>query len=157
MKTIIAAVDFSPITERILAHAATLARAVHGRVVLVTALIPPVLPKEFAAAPNLGRVFIGTEKTVRRKLAALQQRLESEAVPTSSILLQGEPVRLIIEKASAARASYIVIGSHGHSAFFDLVVGSTTHGVLKHTSCAVVVIPAREIRPVRARRSSARA
>jgi universal stress protein A len=34
-----------------------------------------------------------------------------------------------------------VLGSHGHTAFYDLLVGSTAAGVLKHAPCPVVVVP----------------
>jgi nucleotide-binding universal stress UspA family protein len=35
-----------------------------------------------------------------------------------------------------------VMGSHGHTALYDLLVGSTTHGVLMRAICPVVIIPA---------------
>jgi nucleotide-binding universal stress UspA family protein len=46
-----------------------------------------------------------------------------------------------VETAERLRASYIVMGSHGHTAFFDLLVGSNTHGVLRRSSCPVLVVP----------------
>jgi nucleotide-binding universal stress UspA family protein len=33
------------------------------------------------------------------------------------------------------------MGSHGHTAFYDLLVGSTTHGVLMRANCPVVIVP----------------
>jgi nucleotide-binding universal stress UspA family protein len=33
------------------------------------------------------------------------------------------------------------MGSHGHGAFYDLLVGSTTQGVLKRATCPVVIVP----------------
>jgi hypothetical protein len=37
---------------------------------------------------------------------------------------------------------HYVIGSHGHTAFHDLLVGGTASGVLKRATCPVVVVPA---------------
>jgi nucleotide-binding universal stress UspA family protein len=34
-----------------------------------------------------------------------------------------------------------VMGSHGHTALYDLLVGSTTHGVLMRAQCPVVIVP----------------
>jgi nucleotide-binding universal stress UspA family protein len=34
------------------------------------------------------------------------------------------------------------MGSHGHTAFYDLLVGSTTQGVLKKAPCPVLIVPA---------------
>jgi len=36
----------------------------------------------------------------------------------------------------------IVMGSHGHGALYELLVGSITQGVLKAAKCPVVVVPA---------------
>ena len=47
----------------------------------------------------------------------------------------------ILAKARSARAAYIVMGSHGHGAIYDLLVGSTTHGVLMNAPCPVLVVP----------------
>ena len=51
-------------------------------------------------------------------------------------------MRLIVEQAEKSRADYIVMGSHGHTAFYDLLVGSTTHGVLMRAKCPVLIVPA---------------
>ena len=42
----------------------------------------------------------------------------------------GAPSPHIIEQAQRVSADYIVMGSHGHTALYDLIVGSTTHGEL---------------------------
>uniref|UniRef100_UPI0040495246 universal stress protein n=1 Tax=Cephaloticoccus sp. TaxID=1985742 RepID=UPI0040495246 len=47
----------------------------------------------------------------------------------------------IIEQARKSRAAYIVIGSHGHSALYDLLAGSTATGVIKRAPCPVLVVP----------------
>ena len=47
----------------------------------------------------------------------------------------------VIEQANTCDPDYIVMGSHGHTAFYDLLVGSTTHGVLMRAKCPVVIVP----------------
>jgi nucleotide-binding universal stress UspA family protein len=37
------------------------------------------------------------------------------------------------------------MGSHGHTALYDLIAGSTTTRVLKGAPCPVVVVPAQKI------------
>ncbi|MBI4621943.1 MAG: universal stress protein [Verrucomicrobia bacterium] len=44
-------------------------------------------------------------------------------------------------QAEKNAADFIVMGSHGHTALYDLVVGSTTHGVLRRATCPVVIVP----------------
>jgi len=45
-----------------------------------------------------------------------------------------------------------VMGSHGHTALYDLLLGSTTHGVLFRAPCPVVIVPPKRPR-ARARKS----
>jgi nucleotide-binding universal stress UspA family protein len=50
-------------------------------------------------------------------------------------------VRTILDQAARVSADYVVMGSHGHTALYDLLVGSTTHGVLLRAPCPVVITP----------------
>lgn len=43
--------------------------------------------------------------------------------------------------AAAADADLIVVGSHGHGAVHDKLVGSTSERVIHHAPCPVVVVP----------------
>ena len=142
MKTILAPVDFSNATPAVVAQAAALAKALSGRVVLMTVIQPPVVIAEYGALlENIAEITAAGEKAAAKHLARLQQQLERRAIPTRVWQATGSPVTLIIEKAAAVKADYIVIGSHGHTAFFDLLVGSTTHGVLRRATCPVMVVP----------------
>jgi nucleotide-binding universal stress UspA family protein len=48
----------------------------------------------------------------------------------------------VLAQAKRLKADVIVLGSHGHGAVYNLVVGSTANGVLKHAPCPVLVVPA---------------
>ena len=63
--------------------------------------------------------------------------------------LTGAPAPLILEEAEACGADYIVMGSHGHTPLYDLLVGTTTHGVLKKARCPVVIVPVEPRKTVR--------
>lgn len=142
MKTILAPVDFSSATQAVVAQAAALAKALSARVVLFSVIQPPVIIAEYGAMlENIAEITDAGEKAAAKHLARLQQQLERRAIPTKVAQATGSPVTLIIEKAGAVKADYIVMGSHGHTAFFDLLVGSTTHGVLRRASCPVIVVP----------------
>lgn len=149
MKTILAPIDFSSVSRKIVDHAAALAQATGARVVLLTVLMEPVFLAGYAPPPTaLARLMVGHEASARRRLAALAARLTAAGVPASGRLLTGAPAVLIAEQARKLRADCIVIGSHGHSAFYELIVGSTTNLVLRRARCPVVVVPA----PARRRR-----
>ncbi len=142
MKTILTPVDFSSATTAVVAQAAMLAKALSARVVLFTAIQTPVLIAEYGALlENIAEITDAGEKSAARNLAKLQQQLERRGIATRTMQATGSPVIHIVETADAVKADYIVIGSHGHTAFFDLLVGSTTHGVLRRAKCPVIVVP----------------
>jgi len=142
VKTILTPVDFSEVSDAVVAQAAALARALNGRVVLFTAIQPPVITNEYAPLmENIAEITAAGEKAASKRLAAMQNKLEGESVPVEVVQVNGAPVVLIAEQAQKVGADYIVMGSHGHTAFYDLLVGSTTHGVLRRAACPVVIVP----------------
>ncbi len=142
MKTILAPIDFSSATETVVEEAANLARAMEGKVVLLTVLQPPAITIEYSAlVDNLAEIMAAGEKNAARRLAEIESKLKAAQVPVETVQLNGPPIRLIVEQAKELGASYIVMGSHGHTALYDLLVGSTTHGVLMRASCPVVITP----------------
>ncbi len=142
-RMILTPVDFSSITDRVIHEAATLARMLHGRVVLVNVTEPTAGVVDYAAiVVAVAQVNEATVKHAKDRLGQMEQQLKEEGVEVTSIHVTGTPVSEIIEQARQLPADYIVIGSHGHTAFYDLLVGGTAHGILKRAPCPVVVVPA---------------
>jgi nucleotide-binding universal stress UspA family protein len=142
MKTILAAVDSSNMRDAVVAEAIALARGGVGRVVLLSIVQPPVLTSEYApVVENFGDLIAAGEKAATTLLAAARQSVESSGVAVETVQAAGAPVMHILEQAEKHSADYIVMGSHGHTAFYDLLVGSTTHGVLMRAKCPVVIVP----------------
>lgn len=143
MKTILAPVDFSPVSESVVQEAAELARTFDGRVVLLNIVQPPVILTEYAGlVDNIVELAVAGEKNAARQLETLRDKLQNQFVKTECVQVTGVPVAHILEQAEKHAADYIVMGSHGHTAFYDLLVGSTTHGVLTRAECPVMIVPA---------------
>lgn len=142
MKTILAPVDFSSATQAVVAEAATLAKALSARVVLFTVIQPPVVIAEYGMLlENIAEITDAGEKAAAKHLAKLKEQLERRSIPTRVFQAAGSPGGRIVEKAAEVKADYIVMGSHGHTAFYDLIVGGTAHGVLRRASCPVIIVP----------------
>jgi nucleotide-binding universal stress UspA family protein len=142
MKTILAPVDFSPVTEAVVSTAAGLARAWHGKVVLLSVIQPPTMVAEYAPLlADIAEVVAAGEKNAERALAKLEAKLKAEFVEVETAQFVGPPIATIVEQAEKLGADYIVMGSHGHTALYDLLVGSTTHGVLMRAKCPLVIVP----------------
>ena len=143
MKTILTPVDFSTATHGVLAAAVELARLTGGRVVLLHAIQYPVITTDYGlTADVLQQTMTLNDAAAHKQIAHLEKSISAKGVPVTSRLTSGFAAGSIVEEARKVRASYIVLGSHGHTAFYDLLVGSTTHAVLKKAPCPVVVVPA---------------
>lgn len=146
MKTILAPIDFSPASESVVAEATALARALDGRVVLLTVIQPPTVMTEYAPLlADIAEVTAAGEKNASRQLAVIEGNLAEEGIPSDSLQFVGAPIPHIVEQAENLKADYIVMGSHGHTALYDLLVGSTTHGVLMRAKCPVVIVPSLKV------------
>jgi nucleotide-binding universal stress UspA family protein len=145
MKTILTPIDFSAATRPVVAAAGALARALPARVALIHIVRPPGIVNEYA--PEIERLIAVAEKSATRQLAQWREELERDGTETETIQLLGPPVSTILQEAERLDADYIVMGSHGHTALHDLLVGSTTRGVLRKAACPVLIVPPAEKRP----------
>jgi len=144
MKTILAPIDFSTATDGVIEAACTLARVTQSRVVLLHIVQPPVITSDYGLAlENFQEAIAISEKHSAKRLAEitddLRKRQPELSVATKQV--SGPPVIEILDAAMINDAAYIVMGSHGHNAFYDLLVGTTTHGVLRKATCPVVIVP----------------
>ena len=147
MKTILAPVDFSEVTGDVVAEAGRLARALQTQVRLLHVIAPPVIVNEYA--PEMSRVSEEEALNTGSALDAWKLRLigndGNQQVDTA--LVFGPPVASILEEAARCGAEMIIMGSHGHTALYDILVGSTTGGVLHKAKCPVVVLPPPKRKP----------
>jgi nucleotide-binding universal stress UspA family protein len=142
MKTILTPIDSSAISEAVVSTASELAKAVKGRIILLTVVQPPVFPAEYTpVVVNIAEIVALGEKTSAKHLEKIKDKLTEQTIAVETVQFTGAPVVHIIEQAEKFNADYIVMGSHGHTAIYDLLVGSTTHGVLKRAKCPVLIVP----------------
>jgi len=142
MKTILVPIDFSNVSDDVIAASRLLARATRARIVILGVAQPPVITSEYGTMiENIGEIIAYSEKTIARQLKALAKRIAAPGLPVETVQLTGAPAPLILAQAEAEKADYIVMGSHGHTALYDLVVGSTTHQVLRKARCPVMIVP----------------
>lgn len=135
MKTILAAIDFSPVTTRVVTEAVALARASHAWLVLLNVTTPESLVRDYAA---LEALLEGVDPEAGRGNASRAKA----SIHGDSLQVIGNPVDVIIQQAARHSVDYIILGSHGHSALFEALVGSTAAGVIGGAPCPVIVIPA---------------
>jgi nucleotide-binding universal stress UspA family protein len=142
MKTVLAPLDFSAASNLVLVESVALARRLEARLVLLHVVQPvPIIPPAFGVADTGAEVPAAASESARRRLHALQRELLASSVTAHTIHVLGDPGRAIVEQAQRLDADFIVMGSRGHTALYDLVIGSTASHVLKTSPCPVLLLP----------------
>ena len=142
MKVILTPIDFSDISQRVIESAATLARALDGHIILLNVVQPPpAIGAADIAFDDLADLTAIAEKEADSQLVDLQKGLAGKSISAEVLRLNGAPAAEIVNKAKELLADYIVIGSHGHTAVYELLIGSTARNVLKRSPCPVLVVP----------------
>ena len=140
MKTILVPVDFSDCTPSLIDTAKRYATTFGSRVVLLHVSEPEPDFVGFEPGP------LAVRQTIARDLKLEHKKLEdlkagSGLTDVLALHIQGPAVEKILHTATEQNAELIMMGSHGHGALYELLVGSVTAGVLKGAKCPVLVVP----------------
>jgi nucleotide-binding universal stress UspA family protein len=146
MKTIFVPIDFSDITNPVLEAASALARVFRAKIVLAHVNQPAVTLEEYDL--SVDRLATVVETSALEQLEYWQKELQNDGFTVEISPLCGPTALCIRQEAERLDADYIVIGSHGHGALYDLVVGSTASDLLKKAPCPVVIVPVTGLKPV---------
>ena len=101
---------------------------------------------------GITQVHATGEKAARHQLEHLEDELTAQGFDVTSAFTDGLPATRILELAAKRKADLIVLGSHGHTALYELLLGGTTHLVLKKARCPVLVVPSACPAPSRKKR-----
>lgn len=138
MKTIVALVDFSDVTPKVVQQALELARPCDGEMILVHVVPPAPVVMDYAPA-----VSSEVEETEARLagLQALEDSAKERHAKVSTRLFHGPIVETLLERLPELIPNLIVMGSHGHGALYHLIVGSVAQGIIKDTVWPVMIVP----------------
>jgi nucleotide-binding universal stress UspA family protein len=143
MNTILVPVDFSDATPRVVETARGLAKAFGSRIVLLNVAEPEPDFVGFEPGPITVRQSVARDfKIEHQRIEELKQSLATDVREILALHIQGPTVEKILHEAGEQQAAWIVLGTHGHGALYELLVGSVAHGVIKGARCPVVVVPA---------------
>ena len=143
MKTILVPVDFSDVTTRVLDASRNMARALGAKLVLLHVSEPEPDFVGFEPGPMAVRTSVARDfRKEHQKLDELRTQAAADGVEVLALHIQGPIVDKVLDQALEHHADLIVMGSHGHGALYEFLVGSVTSGVLRAAKCPVLVIPA---------------
>lgn len=147
LEVIVVAVDFSEVTERVYEAAASLADRLRARVLVVNITEPQVDLVGMAPPQAYTSAEDEIKKLAEAKLNVARELFEACSLQVETLHEWGPVVACILDKAAKYGAGLVVVGSHGHGALYNLLVGSVAEGVIRHSSVPVVVVPGARSKP----------
>lgn len=161
MKRILVPIDFSDATPGVIDLACQLAKGLNAEIHLVhvkeltAAAAPGALGYGLAGMPELAPMT-GVPVSVfkprpeptledegeKSKLAQWQREIAQAGIKISLHEPTGIVTDEILNQADVINADLIVMGTHGHGAMYNLLVGSATKGVLKRCMRPLLLVPA---------------
>jgi len=150
-RKILAAVDFSKNTERVIQVAINLAKGVSNELYLITVLEPEEELLEESYEPA-GVSTLEWESELRKQENRIKYKkehllvkegmeIEKNGIKVHLLFYEGDPREKIVQVAKRIGASLIVMGSHSRRTFEDVILGTTTQRVMKEAPCPVLVVP----------------
>jgi nucleotide-binding universal stress UspA family protein len=161
MQRILVPIDFSDATPRVIDLARHLAKALDAEIHLVhvkevtpngfgagtlgygLAGIPELAPMSGVPVPGFDPMLqsIAESEDEKSKLAQWRKEIAQDGIRVTLHQPTGAVAEEILNQADTISADLIVMGTHGHGAMYNLLVGSTTKGVLKRSTLPVLLVP----------------
>lgn len=94
--------------------------------------------------------FEGRREELERNLEVVAARLRDRGFAVAVRLSSGTPAPVICDIAREERADLIALGTHGHSAVVNLLLGRTAQRVVQHAPCPVLSVRTAEQQDVAA-------
>ncbi len=129
--TVLVPLDGTTPAEQIIPVAALVARALHGRLRLLSVLPTPT----GNAAEHRAQ-----QATAQAYLAPLCQRFAQNGLSVTSSFAMGDPALQISEQALEGNADLVALTTHGHSGVERFFVGSVTAWLLDHVPTPLLIL-----------------
>jgi nucleotide-binding universal stress UspA family protein len=135
-------VDFSEASLDALAYAINMAQESDAQLTLlhVVEFSPPLSEAPLMPAPDVSRVREAAAADARRRLHALIPESARSYCTVETTVVEGRAYRDIHRHATEQQCDLIVMGVHGRGALDLLVFGSTTHHVIRASTCPVLIV-----------------
>jgi nucleotide-binding universal stress UspA family protein len=138
---IIVGVDDTEAGERAVRRAVDYAQRLGADLeVVYVSHVPATVLAAMGGVPTVGDDFATAQRS------AVWERIEPliEETGATRVDLEGYPPDALVDHAVATGAKLIVVGSRGRGDLASLLLGSTSHRVVNHAPCDVLVVRGEE-------------
>jgi nucleotide-binding universal stress UspA family protein len=139
IRKVLCPLDFSEYSEHALLYAKAFVQAHAAELLLLHVIETPVV----YVAPDVvlpAETLESQRAACTERLTALAASLREEHTSTTWLLLDGNPLGLIVEAAQAHEVDLIVMGTHGRTGLAHLLLGSVAEAVVRKAPCPVLTV-----------------
>ena len=140
VRHILAPVDFSECTERIIEWTAHLAEEHASRITLLHAYHLPVEFQQLEGAYLPPDFWTSVKEQAEESLQKLAGPPREQGLQVETAVCEGYAATVIVEEAREREADLIVIGTHGLSGIKHLLLGSIAERVVQKARCPVLTV-----------------
>ena len=143
MKTIVALVDFTDVTFKVLKQVHKIAKPCGSHVILlhVVPMEPSVIGFGLASPTVLKSPSAESCEADSAKLKELQDSLTGLGLNCTTKQLTSADIQQVLAECAAVSADMLVVGSHSHGALYHFLVSSVTDEILRNARLPVLVVP----------------
>ncbi len=154
VKKVLIALDYNPTAQKVAEVGYALAKAMNAEIILLHVISDPVYYSSTEYSPIMG--FNGFQETGQMQLdsidglkqAALhfldksRHHLGDKSIQT--LIKEGDFAESILKAAKEYHADIIILGSHSRKWLENVVMGSVTEKVLRHSTIPLFIIPTKK-------------
>ena len=134
---VMAAIDGSPASEKVLAAAVDL--ATHYQAELIAFSVAE-MPEVVAMVDEVDELRQSSDEFFRKIGEAAVEYARSRGVKLRHVIVRGHAAEEILRFAESEEVNLMVLGRQGHSRVTRFFLGSTTDRVSEHCHCTVMIV-----------------
>ena len=147
MKRILAAIDFIDTTDKVINYAKKMTKELKGQLLIVHSetleSYLSTITTEFNQTPSMELINVH-KKQIKDRLNEIHNNLNKDGIEAECILMEGPTVDNILKEADIFKADLIVIGSHKHGKFHNLLFGSIHKSLTALSRIPVLIVPSED-------------
>ena len=154
VKKVLIALDYNPTAQKVAEVGFSLAKAMNAEIILLHVISDPVYYSSTEYSPIMGfNGFLETGQMQLDSIDGLKQaalhfldksrhHLGDKSIQT--LVKEGDFAESILKAAKEFHADIIILGSHSRKWLENIVMGSVTEKVLRHTTIPLFIIPTKK-------------
>jgi nucleotide-binding universal stress UspA family protein len=154
VKKVLIALDYNPTAQKVAEVGFSMAKAMNAEIILLHVISDPVYYSSTEYSPIMGfNGFLDTSQMQLDNVDGLKQaalhfldksrhHLGDKSIQT--LIKEGDFAESILKAAKELHADIIILGSHSRKWLENIVMGSVTEKVLRHTTIPLFIIPTKK-------------